>query len=263
MSKDALTTMGGRGDSICVKEVKAPGMDLELERPRSYCYGATPNTIGATEAPTRARPATFRVWKSKGREAVQEAGWSMELAKPGVFYADAVTGTAKTQWFATADFKVELTYVARDKVPYYARDYALVESAKVTALDGGVQSTNDRFTYEAPEKGYTTTTIVRGPWQDGVKAPGKPGRNGEHFWPGSGDWDGSLYFHVRGRFYGSLNLKFGENRDLDTVGLLIRNVLSPTGGRILQPDLNRLQEVGAIDWAELSRKTARLKAVRQ
>ncbi len=97
-----------------------------------------------------AKPIVFKMWKKAGAEALVGAAWSGKVACDGTLMTfDLLNGKrAKEGNLQIACTRVPLDIIPRENKRY---DYSL----QIAVLGGGIQQTEDDFTYLAPEGGYS------------------------------------------------------------------------------------------------------------
>jgi len=133
-------------------------------------------------------PVVFKMWKKQGAEPLVGSAWHGNVRCDGTLNAyDLASGKpAKGGNLEITCMRTPLDIVPRENKPY---DYEL----KISVISGGIQMTEDEFTYIAPEGGYVPTLTL------GAKA-------GDPKW--SGNVKQEFYFKTDEGHYGKLSLEW-------------------------------------------------------
>ena len=126
------------------------GYKLSSKVFRSYTFGLKPNY-----RPNVDNPIIFRMWKEGIKEQLIGASWRGKVNCDGrsnrfdlLGGHENVTGSLEIMCTRTP-----LNYESTERQPY---SYKL----QISVLGGGVQQTDDEFTYRAPDNGYQPSVIV-------------------------------------------------------------------------------------------------------
>jgi hypothetical protein len=119
--------------------------------------------------PNFEKPEIFRMWKMRGKEPLIQTGWDHKLSCDGTINRfDLLHGSQN----AHGNLEIVCTRVPLNIVPRENRrfDYSI----KITIVGGGIQPTDDEFTYLAPENGYRPDLTIaqkadNPKWQGGMK----------------------------------------------------------------------------------------------
>jgi hypothetical protein len=142
---------GTAGHSLQILSIEKPGYELSKKVDLFFGYSAT----AAPFHPDANNPVVFKMWKKQGKEPLVGSAWHGKMASDGTTnYFDLLHGRQ------SADGGLEIVCTRtplKSPPPGNAHfDYSL----EVAVIGGGIQSTQDEFTYLAPESGYSTSYTV-------------------------------------------------------------------------------------------------------
>jgi hypothetical protein len=158
----ALTGVTAYGiDRISIRE---DGYDLSQKASSSYVFGHK-----VEYKPNPNEPVIFRMWKTAGKEQLAGSAWHGKIA------CDGTTGRFDLRsGHPSPDGSLEITCTRTPLNFEMTSDRPFTYKLEISIRDGGVQPTEDEFTYKAPERGYSRSiTIERKPgnpsWGGGLK----------------------------------------------------------------------------------------------
>jgi len=158
----ALSNTQGHG--IEVKAIDKAGYKLSEKVTRSYAYSWSADIFH----PDPNKPVVFKMWKQRGAEQlVQPRSWNGQVACDGTTNRfDLLQGKRNAGGdLEIACFRNPLKLPPASNAPY---DYGL----QIAIIGGGIQTTEDEFTYLAPESGYSSS-LTFGQKADDPKWVGK------------------------------------------------------------------------------------------
>jgi len=132
------------GNSIEFASMEKEGYKLSPKQVKSsYLYYPTVVRIEPD------KPEIFHMWKKAGEESLISSAWHGKLICDGTLRTyDLLSGKpTKEGILQITCTRKPLDLVPREHKPY---DYEL----KISVIGGGIQKTDDEFTYLAPEGGY-------------------------------------------------------------------------------------------------------------
>jgi hypothetical protein len=127
--------------------IEHEGYKLSDKVRRLYPYSSAANIF----RPESDKPVIFGMWKMNGRELlVQPAEWNGNIVCDGrTNRFDLTTGKANQDGdLEISCLRTPLNVLPREGKPF---DYKLT----IAVRGGGIQSTSDEFTYQAPKIGYS------------------------------------------------------------------------------------------------------------
>jgi hypothetical protein len=144
--------------------IREDGYELSQKASRGYVFGHK-----VEYKPNPNDPVIFRMWKMAGKESLVGPAWHGKVACDGTTSRfDLHSG------HPSADGGLEITCTRTPLNFEMTSDRPFTYKLEISIRDGGVQPTEDEFTYKAPENGYLPSiTIERKPddpkWGGGLK----------------------------------------------------------------------------------------------
>jgi hypothetical protein len=140
----SFTLTDAFGVSLFITSIQKPGYDLSKKTPPGFVYALT-----GSFHPDPANPVVIRMWKIAGKEPLVGSAWHGRIAGDGATERfDLKTGNR------SANGELEITCTRNplnSPPPGNGRfDYKF----QITVVGGGIQPTDDEFTYRSPENGY-------------------------------------------------------------------------------------------------------------
>jgi hypothetical protein len=154
---------GINGHAIDKIDVTKDGYELSSKIKRGYLY-----SFGNVHNPDATNPVIFKMWKKQGKELLVGSAWRGKVACDGTTnrfdLSHGVRGDSGN--LETICTRTPLNY-ERTNGPSFSYKF------EILLIDGGIQMTDDEFTYLAPDTGYLpSVTIERKPgdpqWRAGV-----------------------------------------------------------------------------------------------
>jgi hypothetical protein len=140
-----FTVTGFVANSMDISSIKKNGFELSKKAVRSYRYALSDHFH-----PERDHPVVFRMWKKKGNEPLVGSTWRGKVACDGPTHRfDLVSGHPSTN----GNLEITCSRVPVNLPPSNIKPFTY--ELQIAIIGGGVQATDDEFTYLAPENGYS------------------------------------------------------------------------------------------------------------
>lgn len=201
-----LTNAFGAGFDLSIGKT---GYELSQKALRSYVY-----TVGNIFHPDSNNPVVFKMWKKQGKEKLTHSAWRGKVAcDETTNQFDLITGHPSANGgLEIACSRIPLTLPPASSKPF---DYKF----QIAILGGGIQQTEDEFTYLAPESGYLPNLTFE-------QKAGDP------------KWNGRLpqefYIKTVDGHYGTLFIEWGDGFRQSPLPLKWDCSINPSGSRNLE-----------------------------
>jgi hypothetical protein len=168
------------GHSLKIESIDVHGYKLSEKVKRSYAYSWS----GDIFHPDPTNPVVFKMWKMQGPESLVGSVWHGNVSCDG-----SLTTFDLLRGKRVKDGNLQISCVRTPLISPPPGNGPFDYKFEIAVVGGGVQPTEDEFTYLAPEKGYAPSFIE-------AKKPSDPG------------WRGRLtqafYFRTEDGHYGTL-----------------------------------------------------------
>jgi hypothetical protein len=143
----SFTLTGALGASLFITSIQKPGYELSKKAQLGFVYALT-----GSYHPDPANPVVIRMWRIAGKEPLVGSAWHGKVACDGTTNRfDLYTGKPS----ADGNFEIMCKRVPVASAPHGHGEFNL--TFEVAVLGGGIQPTEDEFTYRSPETGYRPT----------------------------------------------------------------------------------------------------------
>lgn len=149
-SNGLFSLIGFSGHGIDIKSISKTGYKLSAKVDLSYTYVATARPFH----PDAKHPVVFKMWKLQGKEPLIEFSWSHKVPCDG-----------STNRFSLATGRLDpngMLEICCTRVPSrlpYPGNRPFAYTFEIGVLKGGIQPTDDDFSYSAPMSGYAPSFI--------------------------------------------------------------------------------------------------------
>jgi hypothetical protein len=141
---------GVTGYCVNITTIEKEGYQLSPKTERCYVFGFVPHY-----KPDPANPVVFKMWKLAGKEPLVGSAWHGKVACDGTTNRfDLYTGKPN----ADGNLEIMCKRVSVASAPHGHGEFDL--TFEVAVLGGGIQPTDDEFTYRPLETGYAPTFTV-------------------------------------------------------------------------------------------------------
>jgi hypothetical protein len=146
-----FSLIGAVGRAMQILSVAKPGYDLSKKAKLGYAYLLSSDI----HHPDAKAPVIFKMWKSVGKERLVHTAWHGKVVCDGITHRyDLSTGVPSTNGV----LEITCSRVPINLPPANVKPFSY--NLQIAMADGGIQATDDEFTYLAPSDGYLPSFSV-------------------------------------------------------------------------------------------------------
>jgi hypothetical protein len=138
---------GVTGYGIDKVSIEKEGYELSPKTSTGYVFGFNPDY-----KPNPNNPMVFKMWKKRGKEPLVGSAWHGKVACDGAAHRFDLSNGHPS---ADGNFEITCLRTPVNLPPANIKPYTY--KFQITVIGGGIQATDDEFTYLAPETGYSPT----------------------------------------------------------------------------------------------------------
>lgn len=147
----SFSLIGAFGRAVQILSIDKSGYELSKKAKLGYSYLLSSDIYH----PDANAPMLFKMWKSVGKGRLVNSAWHGKVVCDGTTHRfDLSTGRPR----AGGALEITCTRVPVNLPP--ANEKPFTYKLQISIADGGVEVTDDEFTYLAPENGYSPSFIV-------------------------------------------------------------------------------------------------------